>query len=79
MDRVAAEAITLRDQTADLRLEGVRSAQEVFANLNRALGSRLRRTGVGLGKIHPFDDEPLKLVELCPDLSTTVAAIRPKQ
>ena len=79
MDRVAAEAITLRDQTADLRLEGVRSAQEVFANLNRALGSRLHRTGVGLGKIHPFDSVPLKLVDLCPDLSTVVAAVGRKK
>ena len=79
MDQLAEEAITLRDQTKDLRLEGVRSAQEVFANLNRALGSRLRRTGVPLGRTHPFDEKPIKLVDLCPDLSTTVAAIRPKQ
>ena len=79
MDQVAAEAITLRDQTKDLRLEGVRDAQTPIVNLNRALGSRLRRTGVALGAHHPFDDEPLKLVDLCPDLSTTVAAIRPKQ
>jgi hypothetical protein len=79
MDQVAAEAITLRDQTADLRLEGVRSAQEVFANLNRALGSRLRRTGVPLGRTHPFDEKPIKLVDLCPDLSTTVAAVGRKK
>ena len=79
MDQLAEEAITLRDQTAALRLEGVRPAQEVFANLNRALGSRLLRTGVGLGAHHPFDDEPLKLVDLCPDLSTVVAAVGRKK
>ena len=79
MDQVAAEAITLRDQTADLRLEGVRDAQTPIVNLNRALGSRLRRTGVALGAHHPFDDEPLKLVDLCPDLSTVVAAVGRKK
>jgi hypothetical protein len=79
MDQVAAEAITLRDQTKDLRLEGVRDAQTPIVNLNRALGSRLRRTGVALGAHHPFDDEPLKLVDLCPGLSATVAAVGPKQ
>ena len=79
MDQLAEEAITLRDQTADLRLVGVRSAQEVFSNLNRCLGSRLRRTGVALGAHHPFDDEPLKLVDLCPDLSTVVAAVGRKK
>ena len=62
MDQVAAEAITLRDQTKDLRLEGVRDAQTPIVNLNRALGSRLRRTGVALGAHHPFDDEPLMSV-----------------
>ena len=79
MDQVAAEAITLRDQTKDLRLEGVTDAQTPIVNLNRALGSRLRRTGVALGAHHPFDDEPLKLVDLCPGLSATVAAVGPKQ
>ena len=32
-----------------------------------------------LGAHHPFDDKPLKLVDLCPDLSTAVAAVGPKR
>ena len=79
LDQVAAEAITLRDQTKDLRLEGVRDAQTPIVNLNRALGSRLRRTGVALGAHHPFDDEPLKLVDLCSDLLAAVAAVGRKK
>ena len=79
LDQVAAEAITLRDETTALRLEGVRDAQTPIVNLNRALGSRLRRSNIDLGKIHPFDEDPIKLVGLAPDLSTAVAAVGPKR
>jgi hypothetical protein len=79
LDQVAAEAITLRDETTALRLEGVRDAQTPLVNLNRALGSRLRRSNIDLGKIHPFDEDPIKLVGLAPDLSTAVAAVGPKR
>lgn len=79
MDQVAEQAITLRDQTKDLRLEGVRDAQTPITNLRRALGSRLRRTGIDLGLHHPFDEEPINLIDLCPDLSSAVAAVGPKQ
>ena len=79
LDQVAAEAITLRDETTALRLEGVRDAQTPIVNLNRALGSRLRRSNIDLGKIHPFDEDPIKLVGLAPDLSAVVAAVGPKR
>jgi hypothetical protein len=79
LDRVAEEAIILRDQTRDLRLEGVKDAQTPITNLSRALGSRLRRSGIDLGLHHPFDDEAMKLIDLCPDLSSAVAAIGPKR
>jgi hypothetical protein len=74
LDQVAEKSILLRDQTSALRLKGVRDAQMPVVNLDRALGSRLRRTGIMFGTHHPFDDKPLKLVGLCPDLSTTIAA-----
>jgi hypothetical protein len=79
MDRVAEEAITLRDQTKDLRLEGIKDAQTPVTNLSRALGSRLRRTGVPLGSHHPFDEEALKLIDLCPDLKSVIAVIGKKK
>ena len=79
LDQVAAQAVILRDQTKDLRLEGVRDAQKPIINLRRALGSRLRRTGIDLGLHHPFDEEVLKLADMCPDLSSAVAVVRPKQ
>ena len=74
LDQVAARAITLRDQTNALRLEGVREAQTPLVNLDRALGSRLRWTGIPCGTHHPFDESTLKLADLCVDLATTISA-----
>lgn len=75
-DQVAVEVINLRDETKDLRLDGVRDAQTPIINISRVLGSRLRHSGITLGHVHPFDDKPIKLVDLCPDLSSAVAAVR---
>ena len=73
LDQVAVAAIILRDQTAELRLEGVRDAQRPIVNLDRALGSRLRRSGLLLGMHHPFDDAPLLMIDMVPDLAEVIA------
>ena len=79
MDQLAEQAITLRDQTKDLRLAGIKTAQEPIINLNRALGSRLRRTNIPLGRGHPFDEDALKLADLCPDLKSVIDATGKKK
>jgi hypothetical protein len=72
LDDVAALAITLREQTSELLLAGCRDAKKPIVNLDRALGSRLLRTGITAGTHHPFDDAPLLLVDMVPNLAETI-------
>ena len=78
-DDVAATALVLRDKTRELRLQGIKTAQTPVVNLERALGSRLARSGVKLGEVHPFDSGPLKLVDMCPALIDVVSSLEKKK
>jgi len=74
-DDIAATVQKLRDVVNKLRAEGVREAAQPLLNLNRCLASRVRGLGVDLGSNpHPFDDRPVRLMDLCPDLKATIAA-----
>lgn len=70
--RLAELVMKLSEQTNALRLEGVRDAQRPLSHMDRVIGSFFHKSGIHVGKQHPFDTKPIKLVDFCPDLSTVL-------